>query len=677
MSAQQDQEREQGREQERERLRLLIVEDRPEDVELMLRALREDGLSFESRVVDSPLKFSEALLWPPDVVLSDYRIPGFGALIALEMLREQGIAAPCIVVSGSIGEELAVDTIRKGAVDYVLKDRLGRLPAAIRAHSDRARVERERDESVRSLKELQETISWALKNTKIAIWDWKVASDRVAVSASFAKMLGYSPGEIVPSIDFLLDSIHPEDLPTFQSVMAGCLEGASDYLNAAFRMRSASGEWIWVECFGTVRERDEQGAGSRIAGVNIDITDAHALAEEARSLQNQLIHAQKMEAIGKLAGGVAHDFNNLLTVINGFCDLMLDADTEPRFREDLEEIRRAGEKAAQLTRQLLVLSRRQVTQPDQVELGPFIQQSVRILQRLLPENVELSVSLDCEDTRVFMDSTHLDQVLLNLIVNSRDALSGAEHGSILLEVTKVDLPAGTHTRLGRLPVGPYAKISVTDDGAGIAARDLDRIFEPFFTTKGKEEGTGLGLSTVYAIVQQAGGGIAIDSRPGAGARFDVFLPTVDRQAPTAPSLPQRARASLPASGRVLVVEDDPNVRSLIHRFLGGAGLEADLARSFDEGLKLIEQGGYALVVSDVVLPERSGVEFEAELAKRGLDIPLLLITGHVDEVFTQRQPSIQAPVLEKPFTRIQFLEKVGALLSLSGWEDGSPAHDEP
>jgi PAS domain S-box-containing protein len=390
--------------------------------------------------------------------------------------------------------------------------------------------------------------------------------------------------------------------------------------------------------------RDAQGRPTGTLSVGEDVTE-HA------QLEAQLRQSQKMEAVGRLAGGVAHDFNNLLTVILGTADLMLfdTPATDPRHAE-LGEIRSAGERAAGLTRQLLALSRQQVLEVRVVDLNDLIQNVERLLRRVIGEDVHLRTLPGVGLGAVRADPGQIEQVILNLAINSRDAMP--DGGTITIETANVELDetyAATHS-----PVepGPYAMLAVSDTGIGMSAATRAQIFEPFFTTKPMGKGTGLGLATVHGIVNQSGGHIWVYSEPGQGTTFKIYLPRVDETIDEATTVGARSER-LAGTELILVVEDDDTVRAVTSRMLEARGYRVLLADAGAEALTLVEQdaGQISLLISDVVMPDMSGRELANRVAQIRPDMHVLFVSGYTDETIAYHGVLEQGVnFLQKPFT---------------------------
>jgi two-component system, cell cycle sensor histidine kinase and response regulator CckA len=387
-----------------------------------------------------------------------------------------------------------------------------------------------------------------------------------------------------------------------------------------------------------------------------------------KRLEDQLRHAQKMEAVGRLAGGVAHDFNNLLTIVIGYGG-MLEAspDLHPSLQEMAAQINRAADRASGLTRQLLAFSRQQMMVPKVLDLNEVIGNIYRMLQRLIGEDVEISIVQARGLGRVKADPGQIEQVIVNLAVNSRDAMPGGCR--LTLETANVDLDeAYARTHPGVSP-GRYVMLAVTDTGSGVDEETRAHIFEPFFTTKEPGKGTGLGLSTVYGIVKQSGGNIWLYSEPGHGATFKIYLPMVERTPEDEESEePERKRGEAPrGSETVLLVEDDPALRSFVRVVLGERGYRILEAQNGAEAISIAGQfdGRIDFVLTDVVMPKMGGRELAAELAARCPGIRILYMSGYTDDaVVLHELLEARMPYLQKPFTAEVLARKVREILDV-------------
>jgi signal transduction histidine kinase/CheY-like chemotaxis protein len=387
-----------------------------------------------------------------------------------------------------------------------------------------------------------------------------------------------------------------------------------------------------------------------------------AVGIERKRLEEQLRQGQKMEAIGQLAGGVAHDFNNLLTLIFGYADILLSQDLDAPTKELLTEIRKAGDRAASLTRQLLAFSRKQILEPKLLDLNVLVGDATRLLGRLIGEDVTLSVRLDSEALVVKADPSQLEQVIMNLAVNARDAMPRG--GKLTIETHAVELDEvfrGTH---GDVPPGPYALLAISDDGSGMTAEVMTHLFEPFFTTKDPGKGTGLGLATVYGIVRQSGGCVTVYSEPGFGSTFRIYLPrTEDQPAQRAPRAPI---ALPPGEETILLVEDDEAVRAMARTILRTCGYKVLEAANGIEALRVSDQhkGPIHLVVTDVVMPEMAGPALVERLAVSRPDARVLFVSGYTEDAMIGRSAEPLQPVafLPKPYTPGILAQKVREVL---------------
>ena len=513
-------------------VRILHLEDDPVDAELIQAALAVENLDAHCTRVSTREEFIQALDEGTfHLVISDYSLPSFDGNTALRIVREKYPDLPFIIVSGRLGEEAAVESVRAGATDYVLKQRLSRLGPSVR----------------RALAESEERI----------------------------------------------------------------------------RRRSAE----------TALQQSEA----------------------------QLRQAQKMEAIGILAGGIAHDFNNLLTAIMGYSQLLQKKlETKPELARNVDEILKAGERAASLTRQLLAFSRQQVLQPRILDLNIIIADMGKMLRRIIGADVRVETVLDSDLRRVKADPGQIEQVLLNLAVNARDAMPLG--GTIKIETQGVDLERPHATTSGVVPPGAYVVLAVGDTGCGIDSQDLPRIFEPFFTTKEQGKGTGLGLSTVHGIVQQSGGYIDVSSQLGDGTTFKVYLPAVQGAVET--NIDRAESVPVGGSETVLVIEDEDQVRNLISEVLRQAGYDVIEAANRNEAVTVCQAfhdggGTIDLMLTDVVMPGMSAIELMERLRNLGHPCRVLYMSGYADKAI-MNQVNLEGgkAFLQKPLSMAQLLRRV-------------------
>ena len=633
-------------------LRILIVEDSEDDTQLLLHQLRRGGYDPMHERVDSAATMEQALArqqW--DMVIADYGIPNFNSMAALALLKERGHDLPFIIVSGTITEETAVATMKAGAHDYLLKGNLKRLIPAIERELREAKSRRERRRAEEALRESEKRLQAILDNSPAIIFLKNTEGRYLYVNPQFARLTPLTREQILGKTDaeiFLPEqaaAFRANDLKVLQAGVALEFEEVADQQDgphtsivSKFPLRNAEGK-VYAIC-----------------AIATDIT-------ERKSLEAQLRQSQKMEAIGQLAGGIAHDFNNLLTVINGYSELvLLSLPVEHPHCATFEQIRQAGEKASRLIRQLMAFSRQQVLQPKVLDLNAVVANIDTMLQRVIGEDIDLLTILSPGLASVKADPGQIEQVLMNLVLNARDAMPNG--GRLTIETADVVLDtdyARTHVAVNP---GRYVMLAVSDNGCGMDAETQARIFEPFFTTKDLGKGTGLGLSTVYGIVKQSGGNIGVYSEPGRGTTFRIYLPRI-RKAPETVE-PEEAREPLPrGSETILLVEDEAGVRTLAKTILQIQGYTVlDAAQGKDAFLLSGQHEGLIhLMVTDMVMPEMNGREVADRLKPLRPNMKVLFMSGFTDKAMVHNgelDPGIA--FLQKPFTPQTLARKVREVL---------------
>ena len=559
----------------------------------------------------------------------------------------------------------------------LLFDRQARLQRAV---ADRTRALRDtNDELAREVTERRAAESAlatraaelrvALGTGQMGIWAWDVSTGEIAWSEGTSALFGRRPPPA--TYDALLGMLDDDDRASLHDAVRATLEHDAVF-RGQYRLQTAGERDRWLYATAEVQRADD-GTPRRLLGVVMDVT---ARVE----LERQLRQAQKMEAVGTLAGGIAHDFNNLLTAILGFARLADDSLAAPtavpvaEVRADLGELVRAAERASLLTGQLLAFSRQQVVRPTMLDVNVVVADLQALLARLVDERIALRLDLADAPLAVRADAGQLSQVLLNLVVNARDAIAG--HGHITVATRELTDDAAVAAIEGAN--GAVVEISVRDDGVGMSDEVRERMFEPFFTTKALGKGTGLGLSTVYGIITQAGGTIVVESAPGAGTCVRVRLPAV-AAAGTRRTPARSTEAVRGGAERILVVEDEPGVRRLVAEILQRAGYAVDQAEHGREALALLEADTHrapgtapiALVLSDVVMPELGGLELATQLRRDRPSLPVLLMSGYPAGPVT-----VDAPLLTKPFAPEELLRHVRALLDASLVVAPLPLHSE-
>ncbi len=508
--------------------------------------------------------------------------------------------------------------------------------------TDRKQAESETARTGRALRESEERYALALRGSNDGIWDWNVHTGEVYFSPRMKEMLGYGADEIANQIDEWTSRIHPDDFDHVIATLHDHLAKKTPTFEVEYRLKHKDGGYRWILARSVCLE-DPGGEPYRIAGSHTDLT-GH------RQLEGDLLHAQKMDAVGQLASGIAHDFNNMLTAIRGYAYLlMLRSEKHPESQREIEEIIKASDRAASLTQQLLAFSRKQVLQMVVTDMNAIVAGMEPMLRRLIGENIDLVSILKPGLSQVRVDRGQFEQVIMNLVVNARDAMP--ENGGMLLVETD-DLPTGD------------VVIQVTDNGHGMDDETLARTFEPFFTTKEPGKGTGLGLSTVYGIVKQSGGDITVKSRPGTGTTFRIVLPALRGERPET-GREETRNASPGGRETLLLVEDEEVVRRLVAEILQEAGYTVLQAEDGEKAMALAGKhaGPIHLLLTDVVMPRMGGRALAGAVSGLLPETLVLYMSGYTTEAAI-RDGVAQDGIafLQKPFTPDSLVRKVRDVL---------------
>ena len=630
-------------------LRVLLVEDSEEDALLLVRELKRGGYepTFE-RVDNAPAMLAalERERW--DLVVGDHSMPAFSSTAALALLRERDLDVPFICVSGTISEDQAVATMKAGASDYFAKGQLKRLLPAIERELREAKARA-------ALRASQASYGTLVEHAPVGIYRSTPQGKVLSVNAAVVRMLGYDSASEVLRLDMARDVY--ADPAERQRLVDRDTYTDRQYDDVEATWKRKDGHLLTVQL--SVRAvRNGTGHVEYYETFVRDVTDQ-------RRLQQQLLQSQKMEAVGRLAGGIAHDFNNLLTVITSYSDLLLeDLGTDDPKRSDVEQVRKAADGAAALTRQLLAFSRQQVVEPRVVSLNAVVESLQKILRRVLGEDVDLATTPGPDLGAVRADVGQLEQVLMNLAVNARDAMPTG--GKLTIETDNVEHDPAFARGQGAAAVRQFVMLAVTDTGVGMDEATKARVFEPFFTTKAPGKGTGLGLATVYGIVQQSGGFIWVYSEPGHGTTFKIYLPRVDAPAERV------AVASVAPVARgtetVLLAEDAAAVRAVARQVLERLGYTVLEAPDGELALHLAQRhaGPIHLLLTDVVMPGMSGRQLADRLALARPDMKVLYASGYTDDSVVRHGVLEEGtPYLQKPFTPESLARKVRDVLDSS------------
>jgi len=623
------------------RLRFLLVEDATDDARLLVEYLREAGVAFAHEVVGDRRSYAAALErggW--DLILCDYRLPDLDAAEALALLRAADPDLPFILVSGSIGESAAVAAMRAGAHDFVMKSAMSRLPAVVERELRDAEARKESRRAEVALRRSQDLFRDIADTIQEVFWIRDAGDHHLLfVSPAFEEVFGRPSEAVLADVNAFFEFVHPDDRERLRAVQPLRERGRSD-IDYRIVRPDGSIRWIHSRSFPV---RDASGHVVRIVGAAEDVT-------ERRALEDRMHHAMKMEAVGRLAGGVAHDFNNVLTVVLGLAEtLLLDKTPEDPDHAMLREIRAAALRGAGMSRQLLAFSRRESFDARVIDANASVQGVVELLQRLIGADVELRTQLGAGPLAVEADAGQLEQALVNLAVNARDAMP---EGGTLTLATEGVVTGASPAQHAALPAGAWVMIAVSDSGTGMDPETMSRVFEPFFTTKKAGKGTGLGLVMVDAVVEQARGHLCVHSTRGEGSRFEIFLPAADA------TCLERARGSEAIAARggfetLLVVEDDRAVRDLVVAFLRSQGYVVLAPESSTDAIDMANghEGPIDLVLTDVVMPQVGGREIVLRLVALRPDVGILFMTGYNDDhAMRQRVIDDGAMLLQKPFS---------------------------
>ncbi len=637
-------------------VRILIVEDMPTDAELAEREIKHALKSCVFQRVETREDYLAALeIFQPDLVISDYQMPRFDGLTALKLALEHTPFTPVIILTGAINEDTAVQCMKAGAADYVIKEHLKRLGQAVihaleekQLRQERHRAEEQLLYQANLLQNVSDAIIATDLNSKITSWNQAAEA-----------LYGWNANEVIGQLfddilrtDYLDDSLEQSGQ---QLLEQGMWKGE-------ITQKHKDGTAINILASVSL-VKDSSGKAVGVVAANRDVTERKRAEQSQAKLEAQLRQAQKMESIGRLAGGVAHDFNNLLTVIQGYSIFMQDRlPAEDSLRADLEQILRASERATALTRQLLAFSRKQKLAPAVLDLNDLVANLRKMLERLIGEDITLSTDLQPGLCSVVADPGQIEQVVMNLVVNARDAMPTG--GLLTIETGNVHLnDRYDRTHLGSL-TGPCVMLAITDTGCGMDEQTQARLFEPFFTTKEPDKGTGLGLATAYGIIKQSGGDITVYSEPGQGTTFKIYLP-IGKTTPSCSTAPQNQYVTLGGSETILVVEDAEIVRDLVRTTLQDKGYTLLDARHGGEALDLSRQyqGTIDLLVTDVVMPQMSGRELAEHLKTVRPQMKVLFMSGYTeDAVVRHGLLTTEVEFLSKPFSPGKLILKVREVL---------------
>jgi PAS domain S-box-containing protein len=509
-----------------------------------------------------------------------------------------------------------------------------------------------------ALQRSEERFRLAAHATKDVIWELDIRSERVWRSSAFWERFGYPPRDTERDEGVWLELVHTEDRDRVRRSLHTALARHSDSYEAEYRLRRADGSYAVVLSRAYI-VYDESGQPTRAIGAVTDLSDR-------RELEEQFRQAQKMEAVGRLAGGVAHDFNNILMVITAYTEMMRDKfSEEDELQKSVYQIRKATDRAASLTHQLLAFSRKQVLLPRIIDLDAVVDDSVKMIRRLIGEDIELNVLLGKPLWAVKADPGQIVQVLMNLCVNARDAMPHS--GELEIQTKNVSIDVDAARKMTGCVPGNYGALVVSDTGTGMTKEVQARLFEPFFTTKESGKGTGLGLSTVYGIVKQSGGYIWVDSKLGRGSSFTIYLPAAD--SPLTPIITLEIKDAEGQGEVVLLVEDDEALRESISTYLNLHGYKVLEASNGVQALDIASQHAESIqvLVTDIILPKLRGAEVAQGVAKMFPQAVTLYMSGYSDREMVEFDPAILTKgFLQKPFALQTLLQKLREMIAARG-----------
>jgi two-component system, cell cycle sensor histidine kinase and response regulator CckA len=633
-------------------LRVLLIEDSGPDADLVLRALKGTGFDLICRRVETADECRAALIsesW--DLLISDFSLPQFSAMAALQCLQRHQLDVPFIVVSGTIDEESAVAILRAGAHDFVTKQNLARLAPAIRRELQEARSRAERREAQRDLMVQRDMFRLVIDTNPNLIFVKDQAGRFVLANRAVAELYGRTVDNMIGQTEASMSAVDDEAARSVESDREVLLSGQPSFEASRPITDARTAQIRWFE---TRRVPLVQSDGTlQVLGVGTEITERRLSEAALRASEEQFRQAQRMEAVGQLAGGIAHDFNNVLTVILGFTELAIDqVGADAAVAADLREIRQASERARELTAQLLISSRKQILRPQVLNLNTIVAEVEQLLRRVLPEDIVFEIDVDAALRSVRADPGQIHQVLMNLAINARDAMP---HGGTLRIATVNAAACVGERRLGVLETPhPCVALTVSDTGCGMTPDVRARIFEPFYTTKGPGKGTGLGLSMVYGVIVESGGRISVASEPERGTAFTIHLPVAEVEAGEPVEAPAGHRE--PRGGEtILVVEHEHSIRELLRKVLSGAGYRVLETANAGDAIELAERHAAPihLLLSDLVLPQSSGPDLAERLVRARSELRVLQMSS----------AGGGGEILEKPFTPERLVARVREVLS--------------
>jgi PAS domain S-box-containing protein len=625
-------------------VRVLIIDDSADDALLIVTHLRRGGIELTYERAETMQALAETLTArPPDIVLCDYNLPGFSAEDALRMVQDSRLDVSFILVSGAVGEETAAAIMKAGAHDFILKDRLSRLVPAVERELQDAQVRRQRRGAEAALRASEERFRLLAEHVQDIIFRYRLVPEPgfEYISPAVTGLTGHQPEELYLNPALVFSPMEPEDRSAVEASWR-----SPEPSPLITRWRRPDGAIAWTEQR-AVGVRDHSGQVIAVEGILRDVTSQVLADQERERMDRELRQIDRLDSIGRLAGGIAHDFNNTLAVIMAYADEVTTSlpDGHPAGQDALKIVQ-AAEHAAALTRQLLIFSRLEPSQPETLNLADVVADIEQLLRRTIGEDIEFVTLLQADLHPVTIDRSKIEQVIINLVMNSRSAMP--DGGRLCIEAANIDRDQRA-----------LVSLTVTDTGSGMTPEVAQHAFEPFFTTKGPGQGTGLGLATVYGVVKEAGGDVRLASQPDRGTTITVLLPAADREI-------IQAQVTRPAAADgpdhvILVVEDEDAVRDVVTRILRRAGYQVIPAAGPKDALEIIADSAVRIdaMLTDVVMPDMSGPQLAERMRDARPQAPVLLMSGYTAGALPRGpQAAGDLPLIRKPFnaeTLLQYL----------------------
>jgi signal transduction histidine kinase len=605
-------------------LRILYLEDDPRDAELVQEALETAGIICQVTRVDTEVDFIASLEQGGfALILADYALPSFDGLSALKIAQQKSAHVPFIFVSGTLGEEVAIEALKIGATDYVLKTLLSRIvPSAQRALRE-ARERMELSRAAVALRRSEAYLAEAQQLSHTGSFGWNFSSGEIYWSDETYRIIGFDRST-KPTFERVYQRIHPDDRAFVQQTLDCALRDRTA-VDFEHRLLMPDGS---VKCIRVLAKavRDELG-NLEYVGAGIDLTEQKWEQGERERLQQRLRQAEKMEAVGRLAGGIAHDFNGVLAGVFAYGEMLVEeAPAGSPLKRYAQNVLTAASRGRELVEQILTYSRSQHGKRAPVDIAHVVAETLELVRGSLPKGIHLEENASESSLVVTGDATRLHQVVMNLCSNAIQAMSGG--GSLRVALEAADLSTEQALSHGILRPGRYVRLTVEDSGSGMDEATLSRIFEPFFTTKEAGRGTGLGLSLAYAIVTDSGGAIDVKSAPGQGSTFTVYLP---HSPVTLITVEAAAAASHRGHGeRVLLIDDEEPVLAATAEVLSRLGYEAVSFSDSHAALAAFEAAPerFDVVVTDEAMPGLTGTVLARVLHRHRPDLPIVLVSGY-------------------------------------------------